>query len=145
MPVLMIALLALAVFGGIGILLAAAVILEHRSKVLHDTNEPGRLGQESTQYERRRVIVGSRKAEKGLRLAHRTVIPSPMSRAVDTGCFVLTSLPIRVRLRSDRQRVPARKLFTAVEKGCFLRCGSPIRGDLGLSHGSPTHFAARRF
>lgn len=41
MPVLMIALMALAVFGGIGFLLAAAVILEHRSKILHDANQPG--------------------------------------------------------------------------------------------------------
>jgi hypothetical protein len=39
MPVLMIALLALAVFGGIGVLLAAAVVMEHRSKILHE-DEP---------------------------------------------------------------------------------------------------------
>lgn len=32
MPILMVAILALAAFGAIGILLAAAVILEHRSK-----------------------------------------------------------------------------------------------------------------
>jgi hypothetical protein len=41
MPVLMIALLALAAFGGIGFLLAAAVILEHRSKLLRDADDPG--------------------------------------------------------------------------------------------------------
>jgi hypothetical protein len=41
MPVLMIALLALAIFGGIGILLGAAVILEHRNKIMTDRSEPG--------------------------------------------------------------------------------------------------------
>jgi hypothetical protein len=41
MPVLMIALLALAIFGGIGILLGAAVILEHRSKIMTERSEPG--------------------------------------------------------------------------------------------------------
>ena len=40
MPVLMIALLALAVFGGIGALLAAAVVLEHRNKIMREASEP---------------------------------------------------------------------------------------------------------
>ena len=45
MPVLMIALLALAVFGGIGALLAMAVILEHRSKILRESGpRPAGLG-----------------------------------------------------------------------------------------------------
>jgi len=39
MPVLMVALLALAAFGGIGILLALAVILEHKNKIAQAPND----------------------------------------------------------------------------------------------------------
>jgi hypothetical protein len=39
MPVLMVALLALAAFGGIGILLALAVILEHKNKIAQPPND----------------------------------------------------------------------------------------------------------
>lgn len=42
MPVLILALVALAVFGGIGILLAAAVILEHRRKIDRELEKPSR-------------------------------------------------------------------------------------------------------
>ncbi|HET7442215.1 MAG TPA: hypothetical protein VFJ47_13005 [Terriglobales bacterium] len=45
MPILMIALMGLAVFGGIGFLLAAAVVLEHRKKILNGT-EPKPAGLE---------------------------------------------------------------------------------------------------
>jgi hypothetical protein len=40
MPVLILALVALAVFGGIGALLAAVVILEHRRKINPELERP---------------------------------------------------------------------------------------------------------